>query len=239
MTTMNRRYWISASAVILLVAGGLPTSATAGSGAVDENVSIGFAVSADGSQVGWQTVGDVPGLFGSLGPFNRACGIVQGVPQIANNVVTRSVYVLDGGNGGTNRPVLYVYDRTDVITHNDGQRMDAVTIVPSASIELPLLSGAAASCHIAANSTSVYVGTNADVRAAVVSKETLEAHKISEPFESDVNDPVSAITAADEGTVVISWGVRARKIPTAPAFANRLSIRATANGGRRQPTRWW
>jgi hypothetical protein len=84
--------------------------------------------------------------------------------------------------------------------------MDAVTIVPSASVELPLLSGPTATCHIAANSTSIYIGTNADIQAAVVSKETLEAHKISEPFESDVNDPVSAITAADEGAVVISWG---------------------------------
>jgi len=80
---------------------------------------------------------------------------------------------------GTGRPVLYVYDRTDVITHNDGQRMDAVTIVPSASVELPLLSGPTATCHIAANSTSIYIGTNADIQAAVVSKETLEAHKIS------------------------------------------------------------
>ena len=60
--------------------------------------------------------------------------------------------------------------------------MDAVTIVPSASVELPLLSGPTATCHIAANSTSIYIGTNADIQAAVVSKETLEAHKISATF---------------------------------------------------------
>jgi hypothetical protein len=217
--------------VSLLVVGGLPTCAAASSGAVDENISIGFAVSGNGGQVGWQTLGDVPGIFGSLGPFNRACGIVQGVPQITKNVVTRSVYVLDAGNGGTGRPVLYVYDRTDVITHNDGQRMDAVTIVPSASVELPLLSGPTATCHIAANSTSIYIGTNADIQAAVVSKETLEAHKISEPFESDVNDPVSAITAADEGAVVISWGGEGTQDPNCAGVCQ--SVVYTGNG------KWW
>jgi hypothetical protein len=208
MNFNNCRARLSVRSWSIVLAATLSTFASAGRTAVDQNISIAFAPSANGNQISWLIAGAAQDSWGgTLGPFNRACAAVQGTPTITNNVVTRSIYILDAGNGGADVPALYVYDRTDVLTKKNGQSIDSVSIVLNVSVDLPLVSSPSATCYMAANDSTVYVGTTADIYPVSIGKATLKPHQI--PFGTgswSTSDQVSSITASDEGVIVIGWG---------------------------------
>jgi len=203
MGFINRGTVLAACASSLLMPG-LVTSARA-EGALDHGIDLSFTALPD--QIAWQLIGsdvNTSWVNGTLGPFNNACAILQGLPSTQGNVIKRDIYVLDGGNNGS-EAVLYVYARTDTITSSEGQRYDAVTIVPRRSVQLGLSGATNASCYVAANATAIFAGTSANLSAEVIYKDSLLHHAISQPVIS-YGFPVSSITASDNGLVFIVWG---------------------------------
>jgi hypothetical protein len=118
--------------------------------------------------------------------------------------MTRSVYILDQGNGNTNTVVLHVYKRVDTLTITGGVTSDVETIEPHGKVVLSLQSQIGATCYMAANDTSVFVSTNANDQASLINKETLVETVFTQQF---INvGPVSQITAANGGIVFITFG---------------------------------
>jgi len=203
MNRIIRRRLLAATASSLLVAG-LVMAAPARA-ALDQDITISFTALAN--QITWQLAGkdvDTAGVSGSLGPFANACAILQGSPTAKGNVIKRDLYVLDAGTS-TSAAVLYVYARTDTITSGEGQKNDAVTIVPSATVPLALSGAANTSCYMAANDTAIFAGNSANLSAEVIYKGKLAHEAISQPLQS-FGFTVSAITASDNGIVFITWG---------------------------------
>lgn len=196
-----RRFAIASS---LLLAASATLSAPCW--ALDQNITIAFTVSP--TSVHWFGAGvqKAPTSSGTLGPFNRACAILQGTPSISGDVMTRALYVLDAGTGVSDQVTLYVYTRTDTITSSDGQTSDTVTIAPKKTVLLTsLTSQAGATCYMAANQTSVFASTSANEQAAIVNKRTFVETSISS-LVTDFADSVTQITATSEGIVLVTFG---------------------------------
>jgi hypothetical protein len=184
---------------------GVIVSMSAKAAALDQDVTLSFT--ALSNQITWQLTGynvNTAGVSGTLGPFNNACAILQGLPETKGNVMTRDVYVLDGGTSSTNA-TLYVYARKDTITSSDGQTNDAVTVVLSHTVSLPLNGAANATCYMAANESLIFAGTSANLSADLIYKSNLAQETISQPFLS-YGFTVSAITASANGFIFVTWG---------------------------------
>ena len=178
--------------------------ATAFADALDANIATIYTPVT--TSVGWDTQGNISRFpSGSLGPFNRACGIVEGTPTTSGNVVTRNVYILDAGNGSAGTVVLYGYTKTDTITTSNGANTDVVQFTLSQQLTLSLSSQAGASCYMAANDTSVFVATSVGNVAAIVDKATFTESDVNS-FSTLHNVPVTAITATSKGDVLVTFG---------------------------------
>jgi len=115
---------------------------------LDRNITTSYT--ALGASIDWQTAGAItPQSSGTIGPFNRACAIVEGKPHTKGDVLTRSGYVLDGGNGAPNSVVLHIYTRTDTLTTSGGVTSDVETIIPRRQVVLSLTSQAGNTCYMA------------------------------------------------------------------------------------------
>jgi len=203
MGFINRGAVLAACASSLLMPG-LVTSARA-EVALDHGIDLSFTALPD--QITWQLTGsDLNTSFvnGTLGPFNHACAILQGLPTTQGNVVKRDIYVLDSGISSS-EVVLYVYARTDTITSSGGQRNDAVTIVPRHAVPLGLSGASNASCYMAANATAIFAGTSANLSAEIIYKDSL-LHDATAQQSISYGFTVSAITASDNGIVFVTWG---------------------------------
>jgi len=89
---------------MLLVAAIVAGAAHAKAAPLDENIATSYT--ALGTSIKWQTAGVNPPISSeTLGPFSSACAILEGPPTTKGDVMTRSVYVLDQGNGETNTVV--------------------------------------------------------------------------------------------------------------------------------------
>src|SRR5437667_8990567 len=92
--------------------------------------------------IDWNVCGSLPGSSGcygsgSLGPFARIGGVMEGEPKtdLIANTVTRPIYLVDIASGpNQNEVVLYVYTKVDTITTDS----DTVTVTLSQTISLPL-----------------------------------------------------------------------------------------------------
>ena len=174
--------------------------------ALDENVTISFT--ALSNQITWQLTGidvNTAGVSGTLGPFNNACAILQGHPKTTGNVMTRRVFVLDGGDASS-AAALYVYERTDTISAASGQTNDAVTVTLTHTVPLALSGAANPICYMAGNDDLIIAGTSANVSAALIYKAGLAVETISQPLLS-YGDTVSAVTASDNGFVFVTWAL--------------------------------
>src|SRR6185312_8289430 len=138
-------------------------------------------------------VGDSGGCFGggNLGPFERACGLLEGTPHTKGDVVTRALYVLDARRSSTASIVLYVYVRTDKID----PPFDDINFTLKKQISLGVTGGVKSHCSMAANDHFVYAGTDASSAVAI--------NKINFTFAPASNGPVSAITADSRGYIAI------------------------------------
>jgi len=145
--------------------------------------------------------------YGSFGPFDRACAIVVGRPSSSGNAVTRSVYVLDAGNGSPNTAALDVFTKTDTITTSGATTTDTEQFVLTQQVALSLTSQAGAVCYMAANDTSVFVSTSANSAAAMVNRTTFSVTTVTASISYTNNSAVSAITATDSGYVFVTFGI--------------------------------
>ena len=203
MKLFSRKRLLSVGASSLFLLGVL--NSVSANAALDENVTISFT--ALSNQITWQLTGidvNTAGVSGTLGPFNNACAILQGHPKTAGNVMTRRVFVLDGGDASS-AAALYVYERTDTISAASGQTNDAVTVTLTHTVPLALSGAANPICYMAGNDDLIIAGTSANVSAALIYKAGLAVETISQPLLS-YGDTVSAVTASDNGFVFVAWG---------------------------------
>lgn len=201
---LARRYGIASSLLLAVT-----TTFSAPAPAVvplDENITIAFTASP--TSIKWSSAGNlIAQSSGTLGPFNRACAILQGTPTSLGDAMTRAIYVLDAGNSTSDKVMLHVYTRTDVITASGGQSSDTVTITPKKTVPLSVLaSKAGATCYMAANETSVFASTSANEEAAIVNKASFVESSISS-LVTDYADAVTKITATSEGIVFVTFGM--------------------------------
>jgi hypothetical protein len=179
MKLVSRSSSFLTSASSLIAMSGLLAAAPTHAAPLDENITTSFT--ALGTSINWQTAGALqPQSSGTLGPFNRACVVLEGKPHTHANVVTRSVYVPDAGNNDDpNTVVLHIYIRTDTITSIGGVTSDFETIVPHHEVVLSLTGQSGAVCYMAANDTSVFVSTSANSQASIINKKTFAETLIS------------------------------------------------------------
>jgi hypothetical protein len=194
-------HWTTASAVVVGLGMTLPALAQTAQALPIDSALFTTYESNGNNNIGWVTCGstkNTSGCYGAgtLGPFNRVCGVMEGEPVTVGNTVTRSIYVLDGGSN-TGSISLNVFKKTDVITNNS----DTVSITPSKKLTLPLTGGSNAACAMAANTGFIFVGTNASPNAVKVNKLTYSLTQLG-GFSPPL--PVTAITANDYGYVTVT-----------------------------------
>jgi hypothetical protein len=204
MFSIHRSNYSVASASALMAVGSLMVIVPARAAPPDENIATSYT--ALGTSINWQTSGAItPQSYGTLGPFDRACAILEGKPHSQGDVMTRSVYVLDAGNGDPSTVVLHIYTRTDTVVSGEGVTSDVETIVPRRKVTLSLTSQAGAVCYMAANDTSVFASAGAEHQASIINKKTFVETTI-QSFVTATDSPVTQITAADEGVVFVTFG---------------------------------
>jgi hypothetical protein len=205
MSSVSYREYYFVRTAKLLALGGSLLSSLALSATLDENIATSYT--ALGTSINWQVAGvNPPTSSGTLGPFKRACAILEGKASTLGDVVSRSVYILDAGDAHPNTVVLHVYTRTDTFTTTGGVTSDLETINPLESVVLPLTSRDGAACYMAENDTSVFAGTNANNQASIINKKTF-AQTAIQSYVTATGDNVSQITASESGVVLVSFGL--------------------------------
>ena len=172
------------------------STAEAGMAALDSGLFSMYQYADDQSSIAVTicgNVGDSGGCFGggTLGPFERACALLEGTPHTKGDVVTRALYVLDARKSSTAPIVLYVYVRTDKID----PPFDDINFTLKKQLPLGITGGIKSRCSMAANEGFVYAGTDASSAVAI--------NKIHFTIAPASNGPVSAITADSRGYVAI------------------------------------
>jgi hypothetical protein len=203
MISTKRSNFFPAGVSAVLIAGGAMVTAPAYSATLDENIATSYT--ALGTSINWQNDGTSTPHSGTLGPFNRACAILEGKPGTKGDVMTRSVYVLDAGNGAANTVVLNIYTRTDTITSSGGVTSDAETFVLRRQVVLSLTSHSHAVCYMAANDTSVFASTSVNNQASIIDKKTF-AQTTIQSYVTATDNPVTQITVDTEGVVFVTFG---------------------------------
>jgi hypothetical protein len=122
----------------------------------------------------------------TLGPFGRVAAMIEGnsSENLKEGTVSRDIYIVDAGSASDGDQVtLYVY--REVITPSDGLP-SAAKMTLLHTVPLMLTGGSKASVSMAATSKLLYIGTNLDEAAIVVSK--------SNPFAWNYAGGVSSLT---------------------------------------------
>jgi hypothetical protein len=104
--------------------------------------------------------------FGFTGSFEHVCAILETVPVVADNVMTRDIFVLDKRNSSSNPMTLTVYHRVDTAT-GGGDNWD-VTLTHT--ISLDIVGGPKAKCKMVENPKYVYLGTDLSSHAVRIDK---------------------------------------------------------------------
>src|SRR5437667_2157263 len=160
--------------------------------------------------IDWNVCGSLPGSSGcygsgSLGPFARIGGVMEGEPKtdLIANTVTRPIYLVDIASGpNQNEVVLYVYTKVDTITTDS----DTVTVTLSQTISLPLVGGVSSGSNytsMAANKQFLFFGTRLNPEAVEINKRTFSVTQFG-GFSPPIN--IFGITANDYGYVTLSFG---------------------------------
>lgn len=135
--------------------------------------------------------------FGSIGPFVAVGAMLESNPTISGDVVTRYIYVVDGGAS----PVtLYVYKKTDTVSSS----FDTAVVTLYATVSLsPLVGGDSVTTYMAANPNYLYIGTSLSPNAVSVTKSNLEVSELggfSPPLD------VTSISSDQYGFVTVTQG---------------------------------
>jgi hypothetical protein len=140
-------------------------------------------------------VGNTMGCYGGgfLEPFEHECAILEGAAKTKENIVTRSIYVLDERSSKNDPAILYVYTRTDAFSENG----DSINVSLNKQVTLDLHGGSKAKCFMAASDTTIYAGTSVSGKVSIIDKKSLAATTGAD------GGLVTAITADDRGNVAI------------------------------------
>ena len=177
---------------------------------IDATLYTRYHTDPNESIVDWNVCGSLPGSngcygSGSLGPFGRIAGLMEGEPKtnLHANTVTRAIYLVDLASGpNQNEVVLYVYTKVDTITTDS----DTVTITLSQTISLPLVGGLFNGTNypsMAANKQFLFFGTRQNPVAVEINKRTFSVSQLG-GFSPPIN--IFGITANDYGYVTLSFG---------------------------------
>jgi hypothetical protein len=137
---------------------------------------------------------------GSLGPFVGVGAMMEGIPSVKSNVVTRAIYIVDSGDASSVK--LYVYKKTDTVT----SQSDTVSVTLLKTVDLPLTGGSTAVVSMAANPGFLLIGTDQSPQAVEVKKSNLSVTQLG-GFSPPIN--VTAITADQYGYVTVTQGTSA------------------------------
>lgn len=172
---------------------GCSSPATARNSALDDNFYTFYNFDSLHNTVNWTVCGPA-GCYGggTLGKFKSACAVLEGAPCTKHNIVTRAIYILDRGRKPSDTATLAVYTKTDMI---GGERGDEVKVKLRAKVPLGFTAGAEAHCSMAANDTTVYLGT--DVNGA------MRVDKNSLTVGGTGSGNAAAITADERGYITV------------------------------------
>jgi hypothetical protein len=172
----------------------------------DAGFYTNYVLSSDQTTVMWSVCGQTKKASGcdssgSLGPFGKVATLMEGFPyeDVRKKIVVQNIYVVDVAAGANeNSVVLYVYTKTDHIT----PLLDQVKVTLSATVNLPLIGGTAASAAMAANAGFMVIGTNQGPVMAKVEKSTLAVSQLEDFIPPDY---VSAVTADWYGYITVTF----------------------------------
>jgi hypothetical protein len=135
--------------------------------------------------------------FGNIGPFVSVGAMLESVPSVAGDVVTRYIYVVDAGAS----PVtLYVYKKTDTVSSSSDTTV--VTLYKTVSLA-PLVGGDSVTTYMAANTRYLYIGTSQSPNAVSVNKSNLKVSELG-GFSPPID--VTSITSDEYGYVTVTQG---------------------------------
>jgi hypothetical protein len=193
--------------VILLLAAAIPASAQRGAApaAIDATLYTTYSLYNNNQTLDLIVCGSTQqteGCYGSasLGPFGNVGAMLEGSPSTNGSVVTRLIYIVDCAAGSSSNGVdLYVYKKTDTVSAGG----DTVSVTLAHTVSLPLTGGATAVCSMAANASTLYIGTNQSPQGIEVKKSTLAITKLG-GYSPPIN--VTSITANAYGYVTVTQG---------------------------------
>ncbi len=198
---------------------------------LDATVFTTYSQSTDKTTIYWDVSGHTKLTYGSygggsLGPFGKIGGLIEGTPHedLNTKTVTREIYVLDlaAGSQGTG-VALSVYVKKDRMSAS----YDKVTAELAQVITLPLIGGSAASAFMAGNERFLYVGTNQGPDVVRIAKRNLAVVQVPYGVSPQV---VTGITANSYGYVSLiytySFGILSETLVIGPD-----GTWVSANGG--------
>lgn len=142
------------------------------------------------------------GCYGSavLGPFGHVGAIIEGKPKPPRGEThVRDLYVVDDAAGQGTDVTLDVYQET--ITAEPP--FATISVTQTNTIALPLKGGTGAKTYMAADNVYLFIGTDQSPFAVELNKYNLTFGEIG-GFSPPGN--VSAITADDNGYVIVTFG---------------------------------
>jgi len=162
--------------VLLLLAAALPLQAQQPAAPPDSTLYTNYFGTT--TSIDWIVCGSTQqssGCYasGDLGPFVAIGAMLEGIPSVASDVVTRAIYIVDSG---ANPVKLYVYSKTDTVSASE----DAVSVTLTKTITLPLTGGSNVSASMAANNKFLFIGTDEGTLAVKVNKGNLVVTKLEE-----------------------------------------------------------
>jgi hypothetical protein len=196
-----RKQWALAILMILIVGAMRPANAQGVVTAPDSTLYTTYTVSSDLTSVNWIVCGSTQqteGCYasGQMGPFGKVGALMEGIPVINGDKVTRGIYIVDTGSASAK---LTVYKKIDTVT----AETDTVSVTLAKTVTLPLAGGSSAVASMAANSRFLFIGTDQSSQAVEVLKSNLTFTQIG-GFSPPIN--VSAITADSYGYVTVTFG---------------------------------
>jgi hypothetical protein len=119
--------------------------------------------------------------------------MLEGIPSVAGDVVTRAIYIVDSS---ANPVKLYVYTKTDTVSASE----DTVSVTLTKTITLPLTGGTNVSASMAANNNYLFIGTDEGTVAAKVRKSRVTTlGEFSAATLSITSDQYGYVTVAQVG----------------------------------------
>lgn len=189
--------------VILLAGSSTVASAASSKVAIDANVFTTYQLY---GTVGlrWLTCGTFSGGSGCFGSgymftIDRICGMLQGASSTTGDVVSQRLYVLSGGSTAASTTNFQVWTKTVTMT----PRSVTTKILLETQLSLPLASGSAVSCSMAANDGYIFVGRGTSDTAVKIDKADLKFETLT-----GLTSPgsVSRIMANEDGYIVVRFG---------------------------------